>query len=95
MNIKSLVLALGLSLPLLALAAADKPAGKNASARKPAASAPASAAQPSANRNVGATALQRNRSRGAAMGACTKKAADQNLQDVERKQFIARCMNGQ
>lgn len=93
---KSLIAALVLSLPLLALAEGQKPgpkAGKKPAVAASAPAAPASAAAPQ-NRMVSAAALQRNRSRGAAMGACSKKAADQNLMDVERKQFIAACVNG-
>lgn len=94
---KTLIAALVLSLPLVVLAEGQKPGPKAAKKPAPAASAPASpasAAAPQQNRMVASAALQRNQSRGAAMGACTKKAADQNLQGVERKQFIAGCMKG-
>jgi len=95
---KTLIAALMLSLPLLAMA--EGPKNGHKTAKKPAAAAsapaaPASAAtpSPSASRMSTAAALQRNQSRGAAMGACSKQAADQKLADVERKQFIAACMN--
>lgn len=83
---KQTIIALGLCLPVLALAQAAAPAA-------PAASAAATAAKhvkpaPSA-------ALARNRARGEAMGACTKQAADQKLAGVERRAFIAKCMTGQ
>lgn len=95
---KTLIAALMLSLPLLAAAEGQKSGHKTA--KKPAAAAsapaaPASAAAPQANRMATAAALQRNQSRGAAMGACSKQAADQKLADVERKQFIAACMKAQ
>lgn len=95
---KTLIAALALSLPLMAMAEGQKPghkAGKKPAAAASAPAAPASAAAPQANRMVASAALQRNQSRGAAMGACAKKAADQKLADVERKQFIAACMKAQ
>lgn len=94
---KTLIAAMILSLPLLAQAQVNKPIPKAVKKPAPAASAPAAGAPSAApqNRMVTAAALKRNQSRGAAMGACSKKAADQKLQEVERKQFIAACVNAQ
>lgn len=95
---KTLIAALALTLPLWALAEGPAPAakaGKKPAATAATAAAPASAGAVQKNRMVAGAALQRNQSRGAAMGACTKKAADQKLEGLERKQFIAGCVNGQ
>lgn len=93
---KTLIAAMILSLPLLSLAEGNKPSPKAGKKPTPTASAPAAPAASAApqNRMATAAALKRNQSRGAAMGACSKKAADQKLQEVERKQFIAACVNG-
>jgi hypothetical protein len=85
-----------LALPLAALASNDKggakPPAKAASAAAHPASRPApyvkSADESRAN-------VQVSKMRKSDMGACQKEAADKGLHDVERKQFLVTCMNGQ
>jgi len=90
---KRTALLLSLSLPLLALAADEPRKGERGDKKgdRPAAAAPA-ASGAKVNKRDSATEIKRNQSRGAAMGDCTKQAADQKLSGVERKQFIATCV---
>jgi hypothetical protein len=90
-----------LSLPLLGTAATDKAEGKAANpaasapkAKAPAARKPASPQAPQAPTRTNKEEQVRVQSRGALMGACQKKAGDQQLSGVERKLFLGNCMNG-
>ncbi len=77
-------LALSSSMPLAVLAAdagpTAKPAAKTGEVSTPAAQSKST--------------LQASKARGSLMGACQKKAAEQNLQQIERKQFLSACMSG-
>ncbi|CAD5373334.1 exported hypothetical protein [Rubrivivax sp. A210] len=98
--IKKTLLALALGLPLLALAATDAkpaPTAKPAPAKKAAvttATPALAASRPLAtDHNVRKAEIAQQHARGATMGACLKKAADQGLSGVERKQFLGSCAN--
>ena len=94
---RSLLITLGLCLPLTALAADAADAAKQRRAA-PAAAASAAAPAPGASHpahNARAHELQHQQQRGAKMGDCQKKAADQTIGGIERRAFVARCMNGQ
>ena len=92
---KSALLLSCLALSFGALAATPKPvtAPVAALAAKPA-SAPASAAALPHDAVNSKAQLMAAKGRGALMSACQKKAADQDLQQVERQQFLASCMAG-
>ncbi len=87
--IKPILLLSCLALSFGALATAPKPVA--APAAKPA-SAPASAAEVQHDAVNAKAQLVAAKARGALMSACQKKAADQDLQQVERQQFLASCM---
>jgi hypothetical protein len=103
---KSALALLGLACALGAWAAPNKAANPapNAAAQS---NAPASAPAPAAAASHAAPAVppvtpaqsrlaQRDaKARGSLMAACQAKAAQQQLHDVERRQFIAGCMHGQ
>jgi hypothetical protein len=72
--------------PLAALAADAGPTAKPA-----AKTAAVAAATPAAQSK---STLQASKARGSLMGACQKKAAEQDLQQIERKQFLSACMSG-
>ena len=72
---------------------ASAPAAKPASAARPA-SAPASAPAMQHDAVNTKAQLAAAKGRGSLMSACQKKAADQDLQQVERQQFLAACMAG-
>ena len=86
---KRTALLISLALPLIALAA-DEPRKADKKADRPAAAA--SGAQGPVHKRDSKPEVQRNQARAAAMGDCTKQAADQKLSGVERKQFIAACV---
>ncbi len=83
-TLKLSLLACSLALSLGSLAAATQPA--------PAASAPALAASKPAMETK--ANLRAAKARGELMSACQKKAAEQDLQQVERRQYLANCMAG-
>jgi hypothetical protein len=72
---------------------APAPATKPASAARPA-SAPASAPAVQHDAVNTRSQLAAAKGRGSLMSACQKKAADQDLQQVDRQQFLAACMAG-
>ncbi len=99
--IKKFAIAVCLSVPLLGLAASGpdaKPASAasaGAKARSPAAQKPAAPSAPaSAATRTNKEEQLRVQARGSVMGACQKKAAEQNLSGVERKQFLGACVSG-
>jgi hypothetical protein len=106
--IQKLALIAMLCTPLLAAAAgeeapkrkADAPVAtaskaKPAAARKVTTAASAASASAASAAHSNQQEQARAQSRGTSMGACQKKAADQNLAGVDKKQFIAACLTGQ
>ena len=81
-----------LALPIASLAADPKAgtAGAAAKPNAPAASAPASKACPIDSR----ASVQASKQRSRLMGACREKADATELDNIERRQFIAQCMSG-
>lgn len=97
---RSLLIALTLCLPLAATAAdtADAAKQRRAAPAAAASAAPVPTAAPAASHpahNARARELQHQQQRGAKMGDCQKKAAEQNVGGLERRAAIARCMNAQ
>jgi len=81
-----------LVIPLAATAGdPPKPAVKPATK---AASAPAHANVPAMSASNLKAEVQASKNRGQLMGACHKKATDQQLQEPERKTFLTACMAG-
>ena len=82
-----------LALPIASLAADPKVGTAGAAAAKPnapAASAPATNARPIDSR----ASVQASKDRSRLMGVCRGKADATELDNIERRQFIAHCMSG-
>jgi hypothetical protein len=92
---KRTAIVISLCLPLFAWAADPDAKRGPKSGDKPAAATSAAAGKGEHKKVDHSAEMQRNRSRGATMGACTKQAADQKLTGIERKQFLATCMKPQ